>query len=301
MQARHRFQDGTKDRIFNWANYLLLTAVLLITLYPLWFVLIASISNPLDVIKGRVWFWPTGINVQGYRLVFSNNKIMAGYANSILYTVLGTFVNLVMTTLMAYPLSRKDFRPRSKIMILVVITMFFSGGMIPTFLLIHSLHMVNTIWALIIPGAIATTNMTILRTYMQTSIPWELQESASIDGCSNAGTLARIVLPLCMPVLAVLVIFYAVGHWNSYMPALLYLRDERRYPLQMVLRQILVLNDTTTLIESEMGAVNMAERIMLAETLKYAAMVVSSVPMLVIYPFVQKHFVQGVMIGAIKG
>lgn len=301
MDNRLGFQDTRGDKIFNFFNYIFLVLIFVITFYPLWFVLVASVSSPVDVIKGRVWIWPKGFNLQGYQLVFSNNKIMLGYANSLWYTVLGTVINLVMTTLMAYPLSRRDFAGRGKLMVFVVITMFFSGGMIPTFLLVHSLGMIDTVWALVIPGAISTTNMTILRTYMQNSVPWELQESASIDGCSNAGTLVRIVLPLCVPVLAVLVIFYAVGHWNSYTPALLYLRNTDKYPLQMVLRQILVLNDTTSMIEAEMGSVNMAERIMLAETLKYAAMVVSSVPMLIIYPFVQRHFVQGVMIGAIKG
>lgn len=290
--------SGWGDRVFDIAVYFFSAVILVLVLYPLLFVVSASFSSPDQVLNGNVVLWPKGLTLEPYRKVFENQAIWTGYKNTVLYTVLGTAVNIIMTVMAAYPLSRKDLPLRNLLMLLIVFTMYFTGEMIPTYLLVRDLHMDNTIWAMILPGAIATYNLIVMRTFFQTNIPDELYESAMLDGCSNLRMLFSIVLPLSKAILAVMVLFYSVAHWNAYFNALIYLRSERLYPLQLILREILILNQS-----EEMGTNNagMAEKVLMAESIKYSVIIVSSLPVLFFYPFLQRYFVKGVMVGAIKG
>lgn len=287
------------DRIFNLINYTLLTLLTLIVLYPLVFVLSASISNPEQVLRGEMWLIPKGFNLDAYAKIFQNKDILLGYSNTILYTVIGTALNVVMTICAAYPLSRRDLAGRGLVTGLIVFTMFFGGGLIPTYLLIKNLNMLDTLWVMIIPNAVSVWNIIIMRTFFQQSIPGELQESAMIDGCTHIQTLLRIVLPLSMPIIAVMVLFYAVGHWNSYFNALIYLTTKEKFPLQLILREILIQSDSGEFVKlTSESAVRMK---MSVEGLKYAVLVVANLPMLMLYPFLQRYFVKGIMIGALKG
>ncbi|MFE5324018.1 carbohydrate ABC transporter permease [Paenibacillus sp. NPDC056579] len=279
--------------------YAVLAIVTITVLYPLIFVAVASLSSPERVMNGEVWLWPKGLTFVGYERIFDNKEILTGYMNTILYTLVGTAINLVMTVAAAYPLSRRDFYGRNVFTALILFTMFFSGGMIPTYLLIKKLGMLNTFWALVIPSALSVWNILIMRTFFQSSIPWEIQESASIDGCSNMQTLVRIVLPLSAPIIAVMVLFYSVGHWNAYFNALLYLTDRAKYPLQLILREILVQGQMQEMVD--VSDTSLAKSVMDAEAIKYAAVIVANLPVLVLYPFLQKYFVKGIMVGAIKG
>ena len=288
------------DRIFDSINVVLLGLLALIIIYPLVYVLSASFSDPVSVASGDMILWPVNLTLENYEEVFKNQSIITGYRNSLIILVSGTALNLVMTVLAAFPMSRRDLWGRNVMMKLMTFTMFFSGGLIPTYLLItRTLGLMNSWLALILPGAISVYNMIIMRTYFQTSIPYELQEAADIDGCSPFGVLIRIILPLSGPILAVIGLYYGVDHWNSYFSALLYINREELQPLQLYLRRVLTLNSNQSLLST--GSDEAARQAMRAETIKYAVIVVSSVPMLVIYPFVQKFFVKGVMIGAIKG
>lgn len=288
------------DMIFEVVNCIFLLIISIVILYPLIYVLSASFSDPMAVTSGKMVFLPVDITLDNYVQVFKNRNIVLGFRNSLIIMVCGTALNLVMTILAAYPLSRRDLWGGSVLMKLITFTMFFSGGMIPSYLLVgKTLGLMNNWLALILPGAISVYNMIIMRTYFMTSVPYELQESAEIDGCSQFGILLRILLPLSGPVIAVIGLYYAVGHWNSYFNALLYINKETLAPLQLYLRKVLTLNSTQNILE--MGADEAARQAMRAETIKYSVIVVSSVPMLLIYPFVQKFFVKGVMIGAIKG
>lgn len=287
------------DRIFNLINYTLLTLLTLIVLYPLVFVLSASISNPEHVLRGEMWLIPKGFNLDAYTKIFQNKDILLGYSNTILYTVIGTALNVVMTICAAYPLSRRDLAGWGLVTGLIVFTMFFGGGLIPTYLLIKNLNMLDTLWVMIIPNAVSVWNIIIMRTFFQQSIPGELQESAMIDGCTHIQTLLRIVLPLSMPIIAVMVLFYAVGHWNSYFNALIYLTTKEKFPLQLILREILIQSDSGEFVKlTSESAVRMK---MSVEGLKYAVLVVANLPMLILYPFLQRYFVKGIMIGALKG
>lgn len=287
------------DRIFQVGVQLYLLVSFLLVAYPLIYILSASFSDVRAVTSGRVWLWPVDFSLEAYRTVFESKNIVSGYLNSLYYTALGTAVNVAMTLMAAYPLSRRDLKGRAGLSWLFSFTMLFSGGMIPGYMLVSKLDLINTVWALVLPGAISAWNMIIMRTYFQTSIPEELYEAASLDGCSDIRFLLRIVLPLSGPIVAVITLYYAVGHWNSYFNPMLYLTDAAKYPLQMVLREILILGQ----MESDMMRAMDAERFRqgLGQLLKYAVIVVSSVPVLIVYLFVQKHFVKGVMIGAIKG
>ena len=287
-------KETAQDRITLIVIYILLSIILLVVLYPLLFVISASISDPLTVSRGEMWLFPTKLSFIGYELVFANKEIWTGYTNTLLYTGVGTAINLLMTILAAYPLSRRDFAGRNVITAYIVFTMFFSGGLI-----VKDLGMINTMWALIIPGAVSVWNIIIMRTFFQTSIPNEIQESASIDGCSNMQTLWRIVLPLSMPIIAVMVLFYSVGHWNSYFSALIYLNDREKYPLQLFLREILIKSQ----VDNMAGSMDLSvqKHMMEAEAIKYAIVIVANLPILLLYPFLQKYFVKGMMIGALKG
>lgn len=287
------------DQAVEWIIYAALAVVSLVVLYPVFFVGIASISNPENVMRGEVWLWPKELSLVGYERLFANSELMKGYGNTLLYTVAGTLLNLVMTIAAAYPLSRADFSGRTVFTVLIVLTMFFSGGMIPTYLLIKDLGMLDTFWVMIIPSALSVWNMLIMKTFFQNSIPKEIQEAAFMDGCSNIKVLMRIVLPLSGPVLAVMVLFYAVGHWNSYFNALIYLSDRDKYPLQLFLREILVQGQMQEMVD--ISDDSLGRSMMDAEAIKYAAVIITNLPMLILYPFLQKYFIKGVMIGAVKG
>ncbi|MDF2714595.1 MAG: sugar transporter permease [Paenibacillus sp.] len=290
------------DRVFDVFNKLFLLVVLIIVLYPLVYVVSASISDPVYVNQGTMWLFPKGITFEGYQRVFQNPEIWSGYRNTILYTVAGTFINLLFTIPGAYALSRPDLKGRGIMMGLIVFTMFFGGGLVPTFLLVSDLGLLNTVWALLIPNAVAVFNLIICRTFFQSNIPRELQESAEIDGCSNTMLFLRIVLPLSAPILAVMGLYYGVAHWNSYFSAIIYLKDRSLYPLQLILREILVQNqmsDTMLMTGDDMEA--MAKQARIADIIKYAVMIVSSLPIIIIYPFMQRFFMKGVLIGSVKG
>lgn len=292
-------KQSMEDRIFDAVNMLLLVLLAVIVLYPLLFVLSASVSDPAVVARGELWLFPKGINWTGYQRVLQNEEILSGYGNTILYTLAGTALNLVLTICAAYPLSRKDFRGRHVITAIIMFTLFFSGGLIPAYLLVKQLGMLNTIWAMIVPNAVAVWNIIIMRTFFQTSIPYELQESASLDGCGNFRILLSIVLPLSMPIIAVMILFYAVGHWNAFFQALIYLTDRSRYPLQLILREILIQGQMQSMID--MADDSLAKKLMEVESIKYAIVIVANLPVLLLYPFLQKYFVKGIMIGALKG
>ena len=295
-----RFARQTKeDKVFDLVNAALIALLLLVIVYPLWFVIIASVSNPAQVIGGQVILLPKGFSLEAYRMVFRDSMVMTGYRNTLIYTVTGPVINVVMTVLAAYPLSRRDWVGRGFFMGLLMFTMFFSGGIIPTYLMMNQLGMINTIWAMILPGAVSVYNTIIMRTFFINSIPGELQEAAQVDGCSNTRLLLQIVLPLSKQILAVMVLFYGVGHWNAFFNALIYLTESKRYPLQLVLRSILIQNTASQDMLGDLDT--MGSRVMMAETIKYALIIVSTLPMMILYPFLQKFFEKGVMVGAIKG
>ncbi len=298
MKSMKRMSKG--DVIFEVVNCIFLGLISIIILYPLIYVLSASITDPMSVASGKMILWPVDLTLENYQEVFKNKNIVYGFRNSMIIMICGTAVNMVMTILAAFPLSRRDLWGHGVIMKLITFTMFFNGGLIPTYLLVaKDLGLMNNWLALILPSAISVYNLIIMRTYFMTSVPYELQEAAEIDGCSPFGTLIRIIIPLSGPVIAVIALYYAVGHWNSYFSALLYINKDELAPLQLYLRKVLTMNNAQALME--MGADEMARQAMRAETIKYAVIVVSSIPMLIIYPFVQRFFVKGVMIGAVKG
>lgn len=285
------------DVIFDIINTSILILITLTILYPLIFVVSASFSDPMLVLTGKVSLLPKEPTLKAYKVVFKNQDILSGYKNTIVYTVVGTLINLVMTIAGAYPLSRKDFLGRKTLTLFFTVTMFFSGGLIPTYLIIRDLGLYNNFWVMVIPGAVSVWNMFIMRAFFQNSIPMELEEAAFIDGASNMTILLKIVLPLSAPIIAVMVMYYGVGHWNAYFNALIYLNDRDRYPLQLILREILLQNQMSEMTEGE----TVVSQQLLAEGIKYAVIVVASVPVLLLYPFLQKYFMKGVMVGAIKG
>lgn len=297
---KHSKRMSKFDATVEVVNIVFLSIIAVIILYPLIYVFSASFSDAMSVTSGKMYLWPVDITLENYVEVFKNKNIVLGFRNSIIIMIAGTALNLVMTILAAFPMSRRDLWGGGVLMKLITFTMFFSGGLIPSYLLVtKTLGLMNNWLALILPGAISVYNMIIMRTYFVSSVPFELQEAAEIDGCSMFGILLRIVLPLSGPVVAVIGLYYAVGHWNSYFNALLYINEEALQPLQLYLRKVLTLNNSQQLMQ--MGADEAARQAMRAETIKYSVIVVSSIPMLIIYPFVQKFFVKGVMIGAIKG
>ena len=289
------------DIIFETIVVIILAILMLIILYPLYFVVIASFSDAKLVVAGEVWWYPKGVTLENYMQCFTNGDLMLGYRNAFIILILGTATNLFLTILCAYPLSRHDLWGRNGIMIYCTIPMFFGGGLIPTYLMVtQTLGLKNSWWAVILVAGIATYNMIIMRTFFMTSIPFELQEAAQIDGCTPIGILLRIILPLSIPVICVIGLYYGVNHWNSYFSALVYLPDKNKWPLQLFLRQILVNNDISA-VDGGASSDEMARRAMRAETIKYSIVILASIPMLIIYPFVQRYFVKGVMIGSVKG
>ncbi|MGC4193246.1 MAG: carbohydrate ABC transporter permease [Thermomicrobiales bacterium] len=292
-------RDRGSDRIFNIANHIILLLFLVAVAYPLIYVVSASLSDPRAVISGKMWLWPVDVTLEGYKAVLRNPKIVTGFRNSLFYTVSGTFVSVVLTLLAAYPLSRRDLKGRGIIMGLFLFTMLFNGGLIPTYLTVRALGMINTPFAMILPTALSVYQVIITRTFFQTTIPDELLEAAHLDGCSDFRFVRDIVIPLSGPIIAVNALLYAVGQWNSFFNALIYLTDQSLFPLQLILREILVQNQMDV---SQFGDIaKQMQRQNLQDLLKYSLIVVASLPVLIIYPFVQKHFVQGVMVGSLKG
>ena len=287
------------SRVFDVINYLLLTILMIVTLYPFWHVVMASFSKPVEVMKysGPIVL-PLGIDFSSYRMVFNNPNITFSFRNSVLIVVFGTLINVAMTILASYAFSRKNVYITKKIMPFVIFTMYFSGGMIPSFLLINNwLHLGDTYWSVWLPGAISTYNMIILRTGFA-ALPDSLMESAKIDGANDFFIMLRIAIPLALPSIAVIVLYYAVGHWNSWFNAMLYLKTRSKFPLSIILREILISNSTETMTAASGASGDTAP---LAETIKFATTVVAIVPILIVYPFLQKYFVKGMMIGAVKG
>ncbi|MFD0693560.1 carbohydrate ABC transporter permease [Paenibacillus sp. GCM10027628] len=290
-------RESLGDRLFLGVIYLVLTIVLVFTLYPLIFIVSSSFSSPSAVSGGRVWLWPVEATLIGYKAAFLSSQIVTGFANSLFYTICGTAISVILTTMIAFPLSRKTLFGRSGLMVFIVFTMLFSGGLIPTYMVVKAVGLIDTRWALLLPNAIWVWQVIIARTFFSTSIPDELAEASEIDGCSDIRFVLSIVLPLSKPILAVLALMYAVGQWNSYFDALIYLKSDKLFPLQLFLRSILILNANTGTLDSG----QIAEKQQLLSLMKYSIIVISSLPVLLIYPFVQRYFVQGMLIGSVKG
>lgn len=299
MSRTKKVRHSVSDRRFEVILIVIMCVLGLIVSYPLIYVLSSSFSSPSAVMSGKVWILPADFSLEGYQAIFKNKQVLIGYRNSLFYMVAGTCINVAMTMFAAYPLSRSDMPGQGPIMLLFTFTMIFSGGMIPTYLVIKNLHMLNSVWSMLIPGAISVHNMIITRTFIRSSIPHEMLEAAQIDGCSDVQYFLRMVLPLSGSVIAVITLYYAIAHWNAYFNAFMYLSDQNLYPLQIFLRDILISNKVdASMVIIDDGAVAKEG---LAELLKYSLIVVAMLPVMVIYPFVQKHFVKGVMIGAVKG
>ena len=275
--------------------------ILFIVAYPLYYILIASVSNPYDVYAGKTFLLPSQFTLDGYKAVFSDSSVVTGIFNSFKYTIIGTVFSVVVLYLSAYPLSVRDLPGRKFFSIFFIITMYFGGGLIPSYLVVRGLHMTNTIWAMMIPNALSVYNMLIVRAYFCNSIPVSLEEASTLDGAGPMQYLARVVLPLSKPVLAVIALYYMVGHWNDYYSALIYINDQALRPLQSFMRDLLVNNSVTRVTGGSLSPEEMQAKLYLAQTLKYSSIIVATVPMLVVYPFVQKYFVKGVMVGSIKG
>lgn len=286
------------DKLLMLLIYLLTAAVLIVILVPLIFVLAASFSSPEALLSAKVFLWPVEFNLRGYTMILEHKMLMSGFRNTIIYTVIGTCINVVMTILAAYPLSRKDLRIRNVVMFMFSFTMLFNGGMIPTYLTVKNLGLLDTIGAMVLPNALAVWNVIITRTYFQSTIPDEMLESASIDGCDDFTFLYKMVIPLSASIVAVNVLLYAVSHWNSYFNAMMYLNKAEKYPLQLVLRDILIQEETK---DVSMDVSKQIEKQKTRYLLQYSTIVVSTVPVMLLYPLVQRYFVTGMMIGAVKG
>jgi putative aldouronate transport system permease protein len=288
-------KPSSGERLFNFFNVLFMLGLIFVTLYPFIYIFFASLSDSTWMAqqRGMIWF-PHGFNLDSYKFVFDNPIIMSGYGITLFVVLVGTFVNIVMTALGAYGLSRKNVMLRDPIMFIIVFTMFFSGGLIPSYLLVSNLGMINSLWALIFPVAVSTINLIIMRTAFQ-AVPVSLEESAKLDGANDFTILLRVVLPLSLPVVAVMVLFYGVAHWNSWFNALIYIRTRDKYPLQLILREILIIKTGNLLTDVASG-----NKSSVGATVKYATIIVATGPILLLYPFLQKYFVKGVLIGALK-
>lgn len=291
--------NGTRDSLFDVTNHLFLLLCAGVVVYPLIYILSASFSDTVAVMSGRVWLWPVHPTLASYRAVFANRQIFIGYFNSALYVAAGVATSLVLTLSAAYPLSRKKLPWRKVFTTVFLFTMLFSGGLIPTYLIVKDLGLLNTRWAIVLPNALGIWNLIVTRTYIKETIPEELYEVAEMEGGTDFWVFFRVVLPLSGPIVAVMALYYGVGLWNSYFDALIYLSDQALYPLQLILRNILILN----LIDINMikDVAVLARMQGLSEVLKYALIVVATLPFLAVYPFVQRHFVVGMMVGSIKG
>lgn len=298
-KAKKVIRRSKGDIAFDIFNYILLGVIAVLVLYPLYFIVIASFSDPDAINTGRVILWPVGFNTLGYQKIFADTKIWAAYRNTIFYTVVGTAINIVLTMMFAYPLSRKEFCCRKALTFFMMFTMYFSGGLIPTYILMQDIKLYDTPWVMVLLPALNVFNVIIARTNIQNNIPEELYEAASIDGCTHFRYLRSVVFPLSKTIIAVLVLYYGVAHWNEFMNGLIYLRDEGLYPLQLVLRGILVQNQASADMMNDIESMLAQQKA--AELIKYGLIIVSALPVLIIYPFMQKYFAKGVMVGSVKG
>ena len=301
MVTSHTLSNTASDRVFNAVNYVFLTVILLAVAYPLYFMAIASFSDPHLVNNGKLWLIPRGITFEGYRRIFGDSRIWTAYLNTTIYTLGGVSVNLLVTIPAAYALSRRDLWGRNLVMALFTFTLLFGGGLIPTYLIIRSLGILNTRWVMIIPNAVAVWNLIIARTFFQTTIPPDLLDASRMDGATNIRFFMSVVIPISPAIIAVLALFYGVGHWNAFFEALIYLKDPELYPLQLVLRSILIMNESAAEMMEAADPDTVAEQQRIIEVIKYGLIMVASVPVLLLYPFLQKYFIKGVMIGALKG
>lgn len=297
---------GTGDRVFVAFNYLFVIIATLIVLYPLVYIISASVSDPAAVNAGEMWLLPKGFTLEGYQKIFNNQDIWMGYKNTIIYTILSVIVNLCVTLPCAYALSRPELFGKNFFVKFIMVTMFVSGGMIPTYLLVKSLGMINTMWALIIPSAASVYNIVVARSFFQSNIPREIEEAAIVDGCNDFRIFFQIVIPLSAPIIAVMALFVGVARWNGFYDALIYLSDRGKYPLQMILRELLILQDLSSnqvaggeAQQSTLEALYRKQQ--LVAIIKYGVMIVSTLPVIIVYPFLQRYFVKGVMVGSLKG
>ena len=291
---------GVGDSLFMGTIYFFLILILVIMLLPMMNIVSSSFSSPRAIVQGRVGIWPVEFTLLGFHAALSNQFIISGFINSIIYTTLGTFMNLSLTLCAAYPLSRDSFVGKKLFIAFFTITMFISGGLVPSFLLMNSLNLLDTRAVMIVTAGVSVFHMIIARTFMRTAIPADIYGAAEIDGCSDAKIFFRIVLPLIKPLIAVMVLMFAVGHWNAFFGAMIYLRSDNLFPLQLVLRNILILNelDITRIDVSRLA--DLWDRQFYAELIKYSSIIISTIPMLIMYPFIQKHFIKGVMLGSLK-
>ena len=292
-------KQSTEDRVVEAISNVVLFVLAFIAIYPLYFVVIASFSDPVAVMNGEVFFAPKGITFRGYEKILAESKIWIGYANSIVYTVIATFLNVLVTMSAAFALSRPELPGRNRIMTFFMITMFFGGGLIPSYLLMQNLGLLDNRLVMIIPGLVTAWNLIIARTNIRSTIPDELLEAAKIDGCSYFGCFVKMIMPLSSAIIAVLVLYYGVGHWNSFFSAMIYLTDPDKFPLQLILREILIQSEMTLELMSDSKAAQSAMQDV--ELMKFSVVIVASLPVLMLYPFLQKYFVKGVMVGAVKG
>lgn len=299
MKSIGKRKKWSSDRVFDLIVNFLLIIIVIIVVYPLYFVVIASVSDPTATNTGKVLFWPVKVGVEAYRKIFSDKEIWIGYGNTILYTIGGTCFGLLTTVTAGYSLSRKDLPGRKILSKLMVFTMYFSGGLIPTYMVIKGIGLVNTRAVLMIYGCFSVYNLIICKSYFEENIPDELLEAASIDGCGNGTFFVKIVLPLSKSIISVMLLYYAVAQWNGFFRALIYIKDQALYPLQLILRDILIGSQLVIAEGTDLESINVIQR--LAETIKYGVIVVSSLPMMVVYLVLQKFFVKGIMAGAIKG
>ncbi|MDR0832388.1 MAG: carbohydrate ABC transporter permease [Bacillales bacterium] len=286
-----------KDHLFNTVIYILLSIFVVLIIVPLLFIIANSISSPSLVFQNKVGLIPQKIDLTVFKIVLSNAYILRGFGNTILYTFLGTLISVTLTLTASYPLSRKDFKHRKFLNLIFIITMFFSGGMIPSYLVVDGLGLKDTIWGFILPGCLSVWNIMVCKSFIYQAIPNELLDAAKIDGCSDAQIFFSIMLPLCKPIIAIMVLFYAVGYWNSYFNSLLYLSDPKLYPLQRILSDIIIQNDLTSMVGTSGSLENQGQ---LVKSIQYVTIIVSSAPILLLYPFIQKYFQQGMLLGSIK-
>lgn len=303
MKAKQsKIQQAKSDKIFDICNKILVWFFIIIISYPLLYICFASISDPSYVNSGKMWLLPKDITFEGFKRVFSSQEIWIGYRNTIFYTLLGTLINLAVTLPCAYALARQELVGRGIIMAMLIFTMFFDGGLIPTYLLVRDLGMINTIWAMVIPSAASVWNIIVTMTFFKVTIPRGLEEAAEVDGASIFRTFFQIVIPLSAPIIAVMALFYGVGHWNQYFGGLIYLSDRELFPLQLILREILIEQEITAELMIQGSNIEaIGEQARIAASIKYAVMIVSAAPLLIAYPFLQRFFLKGVMIGSVKG
>jgi len=289
------------DIVYNIIAYTILILLFIFIAYPLIYVVSASFTTAEDVVTGKMWLFPTSFTLTSYKNIFTNEKLISGFLNSIFYVVVGTALSILCTFAVAYPLSRKDFVAKKVIIKFFTVTLFFGGGLIPYFILVRKLGLFDNRWSLILPGLVSVWNVILVRTYFMSTIPDELLDAAKIDGCGNVKFLFKVVLPLSKPILAVLIMYNVLGRWNSYFDAMIFLDSSSKFPLQLILRQILLSNDSTVILGGSVGGAALQEQLNAIEGMKYAVMVVSSLPMVIVCLFTQKYFKKGAMLGSMKG